>query len=141
MQDSPSNASTLSLGDVVLFVPDVPAALAFYEQAFGLMPKLATPAFGQLDTGGVTLAFGAEFNEEAELPDGFAYNRNRPDTPAAGVQISFVAPDVDTAFARAVEAGATPVVEPQRMPWGQTVSRVRDLNGVLVSIVSPQALS
>ncbi|WP_408605870.1 VOC family protein [Mastigocladopsis repens] len=35
-----------------------------------------------------------------------------------------------------MEAGAIEVVKPRRMPWGQIVSRVRDLNGILVSIVS-----
>ncbi len=136
--DTASATPAPSFGYVVIFVPDVSAALAFYERAFGLLPKLATPAFGQLDTGSVTLAFGAEFNEEGELPDGFAYHHNRPDAPAPGVQLSLVAADVEAGFARAVEAGATPVVTPRQMPWGQVVSRVRDLNGVLVSIVSPQ---
>ncbi|MEM8805258.1 MAG: hypothetical protein AAGF01_04320 [Cyanobacteria bacterium P01_G01_bin.38] len=48
-----------------------------------------------------------------------------------------MANDVAPAFEQAVQAGAISVVEPRQMPWGQTISRVRDCNGVLVSIVSP----
>ncbi len=129
--------AALQFAYTVVFVPDVEEAVAFYRRAFGLSARMVTKAFAQLDTGSVSLAFGAEFNERRELPDGFAFHENRPALPAAGVQISFAAEDVEQAFARAVAAGCTPVVTPARQPWGQTVSRVRDLNGVLVSIVSP----
>jgi uncharacterized glyoxalase superfamily protein PhnB len=37
---------------------------------------------------------------------------------------------------RALAAGAQPVVSPSQQPWGQEVVRVRDLNGVLVSIAT-----
>jgi uncharacterized glyoxalase superfamily protein PhnB len=53
------------------------------------------------------------------------------------VEIGFVTEDVDTAFKRAIAAGATAVAKPARKPWGQTVSYVRDLNGLLVEICSP----
>ena len=42
--------------------------------------------------------------------------------------------DVAAAFARALESGATPVVEPVTKPWGQTVAYVRDLNGFFVEL-------
>lgn len=117
-------------------MPDVAAAVSFYERAFGLKRRMATPAFAQLETGTVALAFGAESNERAELPLGFAFHESRPGSPAAGVQVSFASDDVQAAFDRAVAADCAPVVAPKRQPWGQVVSRVRDLNGVLVSIVS-----
>lgn len=44
--------------------------------------------------------------------------------------------DVARAFAQAINGGAISVVKPRIMSWGQTISRVRDCNGVLVSIVS-----
>ena len=129
--------SSVNLAYVVIFVPDVAAAVVFYESAFGLTARMSTKAFAQLETGGVTLAFGAEFNERSELPEGFAFHENRPQATPAGVQISFASEDVQAAFDRAVAAGCQPVVPPTRQPWGQIISRVRDLNGVLVSIVSP----
>ena len=132
-----STSSQLNFAYTIVFVPDVEEAIAFYERAFGLKRRMVTPAFGQLDTGSVALAFGAESNERKELPDGFRFHESRADGPPAGVQISFTTDDVDASFKTAVAAGCTPVVEPRRQPWGQVVSRVRDLNGVLVSLVSP----
>lgn len=127
----------LNFAYTVVFVPDVEEAVAFYERAFGLQRRMVTPAFAQLETGSVALAFGAESNDRRELPDGFEFHENRAEKAAAGVQISFVSEEVEASFSHAVAAGCTPVVEPKRQPWGQVVSRVRDLNGVLVSIVSP----
>ena len=125
----------MHLGYAILFVPDVAAAVDFYERAFGVQRLMVTPMFAQMQTGTTSLAFGAEANESKELPIPF-----RPNTLAsdpAGFQVSFISDNVEGSFARAVEAGAMPVIQPHRMPWGQTVSRVRDLNGVLVSLVSP----
>lgn len=126
----------MKLGYTILFVPDVMAAVTFYENAFGLTRGNINPAFGTMHTGATTLAFGWENNERQELGDAVEFKSNRPDGIAPGLQISFIADDVAAAFDRAVAAGATPVIRPKVMPWGQTVSRVRDLNGVLVSIVT-----
>ncbi len=54
-----------------------------------------------------------------------------------GVKLGLVTEDVAGAYARAVDAGATPLKEPAEKPWGQTVGYVRDLNGVLIEICSP----
>lgn len=137
MSDATPSPPSLSLGYVVVFVPDVEQAVAFYENAFGLMAQMATKAFAQLETGTVSLAFASEANERSELPEGFIFAGNRPASPPAGIQISFLSGDVQRSFDHAVAAGCTPVVPPAVQPWGQTISRVRDLNGVLVSIVSP----
>ena len=126
----------MQLGYVVVFVPDVEAAVRFYERAFGLERAFVTPQFGQMKTGATSLAFGAYDNERSELGDAATFRDHDPNGPAAGVQVSLVAEDVAAAYERAVAAGATPVVPPTRQPWGQLVSRVRDCHGVLVSIVS-----
>ncbi|MEJ2036620.1 MAG: VOC family protein [Maritimibacter sp.] len=52
-------------------------------------------------------------------------------------EIAFESNEVAADYARAVEAGATPVSPPQDMPWGQTVSYVSDPEGILVEICSP----
>jgi lactoylglutathione lyase len=66
---------------------------------------------------------------------------NIPTEPAIAMQISFVTDDVTSAYTKAVESGAIPVNEPQKMPWGQVTSRVRDINGVMIGIVSPNPLT
>lgn len=126
----------MKFGYTILFVADVANTLAFYEKAFGAEIGFSSEAFGSLKTGETTLAFGWAENEKRELGPKNPFRENRADEVPAGAQISFVTDDVEAAFAKAVAAGALPVVAPNRMPWGQTVSRVRDLNGFLVSLVT-----
>lgn len=40
--------------------------------------------------------------------------------------------DVDAAFDRVLERGATAVAQPERMPWGEHVAQVRDPDGMLL---------
>jgi uncharacterized glyoxalase superfamily protein PhnB len=128
--------TALEFAYTVIFVEDVLQTVEFYEKAFDLQRALVTPNFAQMQTGAVTLAFGANANERHELPADFSFRENHPDQEPGGFQISFVCQDVAAAFKQAINAGAIPVVPPRTMPWGQTVSRVRDCNGVLVSLVS-----
>ena len=125
----------MQFGYTVIFVPDVAAAVAFYDKAFGIKAKMVNKAFGALDTGGTILAFGSEDNETKELGGKIFRSNTLADSPA-GIQVSFIADDVEAAYTRAIAAGAVEVYPPRKMPWGQTVSRVRDLNGVLVTIVT-----
>jgi len=125
------------LGWVIVYVPDVAAALDLYERAFGLRRAFLDPSgtFGQLDTGATALAFAAEDLAAANLPAGF--QRPAPDTPPFNVELALVYDDVDEAFRRAVEAGCAPLAEPQAKPHGQVVAYVRDPFGTLVEVCSP----
>ena len=69
------------LGYVILYVPDVDAAMRFYETAFGLGRKLLheSGSYGELATGGTTLAFASE---DLASSHGFAYRKCRPDGEA-----------------------------------------------------------
>lgn len=91
--------------------------------------------YGEMDTGGTTLSFTANELAKSNLPQGFLEN-NRSNLPAA-IEVGFVADDVPTVFAHAIEAGAVAVAEPKVKSWGQTVAYVRDLDGVLIEICSP----
>jgi lactoylglutathione lyase len=125
----------MKLGYVIVYVPDVAAAVAFYERAFGVERRFVHESgqYAELETGATALAFAHE-----ELPKFFAdVARNRVDGKAAGVEVAFVTDEVAAAFARAVAAGAVAVEPPTEKPWGQTVCYVRDRNGFLVEICSP----
>ena len=76
----------MRLGYVILYVPDVPATLAFYERAFGLARRFLDEkgVYGELETGGTALAFAAETLAESH---GFAIRPNRPVDPPAGAEI------------------------------------------------------
>lgn len=126
----------MKLGYVILFVPDVPAAVSFYEAAFGLKQRFVDPVgYGEMETGSTALAF---VSEELLRQDGLSFRSHKnTDEEAAGVEVAFVTNDPKADFDIAVAAGAIPVKEPTEKPWGQTVAYVRDLNGFLVELCSP----
>ncbi|AUX45583.1 glyoxalase [Sorangium cellulosum] len=126
-------------GGAIVYVPDAVATAAFYERAFGIERKFVSDGNDYCELqGDLPLGFVQEDFAQKSLPE---FARNRPRAPAAGFEIALVSEDVDAAYKRAVAAGAAPVLEPQNKPWGQRVSYVRDLNGVLVEICSPWSTS
>ena len=126
----------MKFGYVIVYTPNVPAALSFYERAFGLARRFLHESsdYGELDTGAVVLGFASDTLAAA---NGLSVRPNRPGEPAAGVELALVADDIPAAYAAAVAAGATPVREPEKKPWGQTVAYVRDPDGVLVELCTP----
>lgn len=126
----------MHFGYTIVYVPDVRQAVAFYERAFGFGARFNADDwdYAELETGDTTLAFAAE--TMADLL-GVAITPNRPEATASGIELAFVTDDVPSGFARATDAGAVPITDPHETPWGQTVSYVRDLNGVLIEICSP----
>jgi len=125
----------MKLGYVILYVPDVTASVLFYERAFGLTRRFVHEdgGYAEMETGATVLAFVDEaFIATSVGP----FTHNRPEHPPAAVEISLVSDDVATDFRKALSVGATPVVAPTQKPWGQTVSYVRDNNGILVELCS-----
>lgn len=122
----------VKLGYVIIYVPDVKQALAFYERAFGVRERFLHESgqYGELETGATALGFANEtFTATQEV-----FDQNRPGRKAAGAEVAFVVSDVQAAFDRALAAGSTQVLVPTVKPWGQTVAYVRDLNGFLVEL-------
>ncbi len=120
-------------GYTILYVPNVEETIAFYQKAFGFAQKFITPEkdYGELDTGGTTLAFAsysiAEYN-------GIAIEKLNPKNSPPPFEITFVCDDIEAAWKQAVEAGAVVVKEPIQKPWGQMVGYLRDVNGFLVEV-------
>jgi len=129
----------VSLGYTIFYVPDVGEALAFYNNAFGLATKLASPEgdYGELETGDTTLSFVSHELAHANLDDADGFTHLDPSAAPVGASITLVADDLDAAMATALAAGATCYVEPVRKPWGQTVTYLRDPNGVLIELATP----
>ena len=124
----------MKLGYVIVYTPNVPAALSFYERAFGLTRRFLHESndYGELDTGATVLGFA---DDKLAVANGLTVRPNRPGEPAAGVEIALVTDDVAAAYA--VAAGAAPVREPEKKPWGQTVAYLRDPDGVVVELCTP----
>ncbi len=123
----------ITYGYTILYVENVEATLAFYVKAFGFTQKFITPEkdYGELETGGTTIAFAsytvAEYN-------GIAIEKRNPEALPSPFEITFVADDIESAWKQAVVAGAEIVKEPAQKPWGQTVGYLRDINGFLVEV-------
>jgi lactoylglutathione lyase len=131
----------MKLGYVILYVKDVPGAIAFYEEAFGLTRRFVHEAglYGEMDTGATVLSFAAYGLAKSNLPCGF--RENGLDNPPAGFEVAFVTDDVQAAYDRALAAGAVAAAPPVTKPWGQVVAFVRDKDGIVVELCSPAKLS
>jgi lactoylglutathione lyase len=128
--------SPATLGYVILYVDDVEASLAFYEEAFGLSRRFfhddEGKAYGELETGAARLAFASLKLVESHLGQGVTVASAHK--PPLGFEVALVTADVHGLFDRAVGAGAQSVSAPETKPWGQTVAYVRDKNGFLVEL-------
>ena len=121
----------------IVYVRDVEASVRFYERAFGVALRFTAPEgdYAELETG--ETALGLAHHTLAAQNFAPPVRENDPSLPPAAFEIGFEVEDVAGAYARAVQAGATPLAEPVEKPWGQTVAYVRDPDGVLVELGSP----
>ena len=136
-QEKTERKNTMKLGYTLFFVSDVEKTLDFFETAFGLERKFINAdgdkVYGELNTGATTLGFVSYAQAKSA---GVSFLEPRPDGPTQAVEIGLVTDNVAAAYEKAVQHGATPVSPPAEKPWGQTVSYVRDINGLLVEICS-----
>ncbi len=128
----------MKFGYTVIWVDDVVKTVEFYEKAFGLVRRTlqdkGQSTWAEIETGNTTLAFSSSSEAQKLFPGGF--HPNDPIQPPPLIEISFITPDVGSAYMRAIGAGAKALDAPKTQPGGKTIARVRDLNGVLVSLVS-----
>ena len=127
----------MKFGYTIVYVPEVAASLAFFEQAFGLQRRFLheSGSYGELETGGTTLSFAAHALGDLNFAGGHV-----PADQSAqplGFEIALVTDDVPAAHARAVAAGAREMAAPSQKPWGQVVSYVRCPDGILVELCTP----
>ena len=124
----------MKLGYVILYVPDVAASLAFFEQAFGLERRFLheSGTYGELDTGQTTLSFADHSLASGNFPGGHveASSSLQP----LGMEVGLVTSDVAAAHARALAHGAVELAAPSTKPWGQVVSYVRAPDGCLIEL-------
>lgn len=121
----------------ILYVKDIPKALAFYKDAFDIEPKFIHESnqYAELATGSTALAFASEELAAYNLPKGYVPHDSGK-VPLA-CEVVFSVADVQIWYERALKAGAQSIAAPQQKPWGQIVAYVRDPNGVLVEIAGP----
>ena len=103
-------------------------AVAFYTAAFG-----ARETYRQIADDGVRLLHSRMTVNQGTLmlSDDFPeYAQGLSQAPVAGqprgIILHMGVPDCDAAFAQAVQAGATPLMPPADMFWGERYARLRD---------------
>lgn len=127
----------MHFGYSIFYVQDVPATLAFFQQAFALEVAFVHESgmYGELATGQTKLAFATLELSQLNFAGGVAANSlNQP--PQAS-EIGLVTEDVAKAYQTALAAGASALAEPKVKPWGQTVAFLRTPQGLLVELCSP----
>jgi len=127
---------TAKLGWVIVYVPDVEAAIGFYERTFWLRRSIVSPdaIFCDLYICETRLSFATEELGGSHFEQGF--RRPSPDQPF-NIEVALVFDDVEAAFAQALDNGASALTEPHRTPWGQTIAYVRDPFGTLLELATP----
>ena len=118
----------------ILYVADVAATLAFYQQAFGFDVKMLHESgdYAELQTGETLLAFSS-----LNLMRQLGKHPGMADPKQPVFEIAFETDDVTASLAQAIAAGATLIKDTELMPWGQTIAYVSDPNGFLIEICSP----
>ena len=127
----PAMTETAKLGWVIVYVPDVEAAIAFYERA-SASSAASSPRtdFGELDTGETKLGVRGGAAGRGQLRRGRP--RARAPTRPFNVELALVFDDVERRL-RARRSRTVPrrSTEPKHKPWGQVVAYVRDPFGTL----------
>lgn len=126
----------MKLGYIIYYVKDVEETLSFYEKAFSFKRRFIheSGSYGELDTGATTVAFASL---ELAVSNKIGFKKRSADFSSSDMEIGFVCESVEEAHSKAISEGALEVKAPEKKPWGQIVSYIRDLNGFLVEICSP----
>jgi uncharacterized glyoxalase superfamily protein PhnB len=121
----------------MLYVPDVPTTVRFYEAAVGATCDHAHEdgSYAELRLGPLTLGLVQADFAARHFPGEFRKDRSS-DLPFP-FEIYMEGDELDQAISRAVAAGATRLGEAEERPWGQRNAFVRDPNGVVVELARP----
>lgn len=121
----------LKTGQVVahLLVRGVAQAIEFYERALGARELYRSPLpsgnglHAQLRVGNSLLLLTDESPKPEEQIPGFGSPQSLGGT---SVTVQLYVDDVDAAYQRALDAGATPLLPPEDCFWGDRYSMLRD---------------
>lgn len=127
----------MKFGYTIVYVSSVADALTFYKDAFGFETRFLHESgqYGELNTGETVLAFASHAMGELNLKG--RYQKIDLNAKPFGVELAFVSNDVESAYVKAVAAGAISIKEPTKKPWGQVVAYVRSREGSLIELCSP----
>ena len=120
-QPVPEGYSTLT---PYLAVEDASTAIDFYQRAFGAKERARMPG-----PGGSVMHAELEIGDSViMLSDPFPQSSTKPPKELGGTSVSIMTyvEDTDSAYKQAIDAGATSLMEPDDMFWGDRFSLVED---------------
>lgn len=120
----------MKFAKTIVYVEDAKASIEFFERAFGFKGTYWDNGAGMVDAGGTQVHFATYELGQSHLP-----TIGKPG--AVAFELSLTTEDVDAAFQKAVEAGAEPLKEPEKSPWGQVTSYLRCPDGTVIDLASP----
>lgn len=102
-------------------------AAELYQKAFGATLAAMYPP----DDKGRTMHVHLYVNGSSLMMSDFYPEHGFDRVAPQGFSLTLIVKDIESDFRRAVDAGCTPVLAPQRMFWGDLYAQVRDPFGVL----------
>ena len=121
--------------NITLYVSNVWFTVEWYRKVFGLVPTLLNPAGhdNQLHAEGMQLVIVAAAQAQLLIPR-FQSNSFLFDPP--GLHLTFATVDVEALYQAALAHGGVGVAEPAPNENGLLQAGLRDINGVLISLVT-----
>jgi PhnB protein len=106
-----------------LAVDDAAAAIEFYKRAFGATERMRMDADGKIAHAELEIG-----DSVFMLADQFPMSSTRPPKELGGTTagIFVYTEDIDALFAQAIDAGATSVMDPENMFWGDRFGTLTD---------------
>lgn len=121
----------------ILYVEDVKKTVQFYKDAFGFDLKFQHEKgdYAELESGQTTIAFSS-----FDLIRSLGKNPKRADSQAPYFELALVTEQLEDALQQAITAGAKEIQSIERMPWGQSIAYVEDINGFLIELCTPMMI-
>ena len=121
----------------ILYVEDVEETISRWQTAFGLEIDYLheDKIYAELNTGETTLSFAELEFGRSHFED--ASTRAMFDRAPSRFEIGLVTNDVQAQYTQAISAGMVEVRPPFTQPWGRVVAWLRDSNGILIELSSP----
>jgi lactoylglutathione lyase len=115
----------MKFGYTIIYTDDIEKSIEFFEKAFGFKRRfIHESGYGELETGGTALAFANHKLGESNLPNGYIkINETKP----LGIEIALISENVDIAYKKAIDCGATSLQKPTQKPWGQLVAYIHKM--------------
>ena len=108
-------------------------AVDFYKAAFAAEEAMVMPA----DETGRSMHCHLYINGSSVMLSDFYPEHGHPAAPHSGFNVMLRIEDVDAWFDRAVAAGATSLMKPDNMFWGDRYGQVKDPFGVIWAMNGP----